>query len=125
MGFGDYQSFFRDVANAHYLAGFTASAKGRYITSGHNTNFLEMGKALLPKFGNDYPIPKRALPKWLLMIVGPFANKLFTRSFIRNNVDIEFKADNSKIKSELGMTFRPLQTSMEDGFQVLVDNKVV
>jgi nucleoside-diphosphate-sugar epimerase len=115
----------RDVANAHYLAGFTASAKGRYITSGHNTNFLEMGKALLPKFGNDYPIPKRALPKWLLMIVGPFANKLFTRSFIRNNVDIEFKADNSKIKSELGMTFRPLQTSMEDGFQVLVDNKVV
>ena len=115
----------RDVANAHYLAGFTPSAKGRYITSAHNSNFLEMALALQPKFGDKYPIPKKSLPKWLLMIVGPFANKLFTRSFIRNNVNIEWKADNSKIKKELGMTFKPLQTTMEDGFQVLVDNKIV
>ncbi len=115
----------RDVGNAHYLAGFTPSAKGRYITSAHNTDFLEMGKSLLPKFGGSHPIPKKALPKWLLMIVGPMANKLFTRQLIRNNVNIEWKADNSKIKNDLGMTFRPLQTTMEEGFQVLVDNKLV
>lgn len=114
----------RDVANAHYLAGFTPSAKGRYITSAHNTNFLDMALTLQPKFGDKYPLPKRALPKWLLMIVGPFANKLFTRQFIRNNVNIEWKADNSKIKKELGMKFMPLQKTMEDGFQILVDNKV-
>ena len=114
----------RDVANAHFLAGFTPSAKGRYITSGYNSNLLELTQVLLPKFGDKYPLPKKALPKWLLMIVGPFANKLFTRAFIRNNVNVEFKADNSKIKKELGVTFRPLQTTMEDGFQVLVDNKI-
>jgi nucleoside-diphosphate-sugar epimerase len=114
----------RDVANAHFLAGFTASAKGRYITSGHNSNFLEMAQVLLPKFGDKYPLPKKALPKWLLMIVGPFVNKLFTRQFMRNNVNVEFKADNSKIKKELGVTFRPLQTTMEDGFQILIDNKI-
>jgi nucleoside-diphosphate-sugar epimerase len=67
----------RDVADAHFKAGYTPTAKGRYITSGHNTNFLDMAQALLPKFGNDYPLPKKALPKWLLMIVGPMANKLF------------------------------------------------
>lgn len=111
----------RDVGEAHFLAGMTPSAKGRYITSAHNTNFLEMGLILQEKFGADYPIPKKALPKWLLMIVGPMANKLFSRRFIKNNVNIEWKADNSKIKNELGIHFRPLKETMEDAFQVLVD----
>jgi len=114
----------RDVAQAHFLAGTTASANGRYITSAHNTNFLEMGLALQDKYGKKYPTPKKALPKWLLIIVGPMVDKLFTRKFIRNNVNIEWKADNSKIKNELGMTFRPLKETMEDGFQVLIDNGV-
>lgn len=115
----------RDVAEAHFKAGFTPEAKGRYITSGHNTDFLEMGKVLLPKFGDKYPLPKKALPKWLLMIAGPMANKLFTRKFIRNNVNILWKADNSKIKKDLGMNFRPMQTTMEDAFQVLIDEKIL
>lgn len=115
----------RDVANAHYLAGFTPTAKGRYITSGTNTDFLGMGLALAPKFGKTHSLPTRALPKWLLMLVGPFVDKRFTRKYLRNNVNIEWKADNSKIQKELGITFRPLQTTMEDGFQVLVDNDLV
>ena len=52
----------RDVAEAHFKAGFVPSAQGRYITSAHNSNFLEMEQTLLDKYGNDYPIPKRALP---------------------------------------------------------------
>ncbi|OHX63988.1 NAD-dependent epimerase/dehydratase family protein [Flammeovirga pacifica] len=115
----------RDLAVAHYKAGYTPEAKGRYITSAHNTNFLEMGLTLQDKFGAQYPLPKKALPKWLLMIVGPFTNKLLTRRFIKNNVNIEWKADNSKIVNELGMSFRPLKETMEDSFQVLVDNKIV
>ncbi len=114
----------RDLAEAHFKAGFTPNAHGRYITSAHNTNFLDMALALQPKF-NDYPIPKRALPKWLLMIIGPMANKLFTRRLIKNNVNIEWKADNSKIKSELEMSFRPLSETMQDAFQVLVDNQIL
>lgn len=115
----------RDVANAHFMAGYTPEAKGRYITSAHETNFYEMGMALQPKFGNNFPIPKRALPKWLLMLVGPMANKLFSRKFIRNNINVEWKADNSKIKKELGIQFRPMQTTMEEAFQILVDESVV
>jgi nucleoside-diphosphate-sugar epimerase len=115
----------RDVAEAHFLAGFTPKAKGRFITSAHNTNILEMALALQDKYGKDYPIPKRALPKWLLMIIGPMANKLFTRRFIRNNVNIEWKADNSKIRKELGITFKPMQKTMEDSFQVLIDNQII
>ncbi len=114
----------RDVAEAHYQAGFNPEAKGRYITSAHNTNFYEMGMALQEKYGRKYPIPKKALPKWLLMLIGPMANKLFSRKFIRNNVNVEFKADNSKIKKELDIDFRPMQTTMEEAFQALVDANI-
>ena len=115
----------RDVAEAHFKAGYTPSAKGRYITSAHNTDFLEMGTVLLPKYGDKFPLPKKALPKWLLMLVGPMMNKLFTRRFIRNNVNIPWKADNSKIKKELEITFRPMKETMEDSFQVLIDEGIL
>ncbi len=115
----------RDVAEAHFRAGFTPEAKGRYITSAHNSDFLEMGTVLLPKYGDKFPLPKKALPKWLLMLIGPMVNKLFTRKFIRNNVNIPWNADNSKIKHDLGMTFRPLKETMEDSFQVLIDEGIL
>ncbi|MGB6037286.1 MAG: diaminohydroxyphosphoribosylaminopyrimidine deaminase, partial [Cryomorphaceae bacterium] len=115
----------RDVAEAHYRAGFTPEAKGRYITSAHETDFLEMGTVLLPKYGDKFPLPKKALPKWLLMIVGPLTNKTFTWKFIRNNVNVPWRADNSKVKKDLGMTFRPMKETMEDSFQVLVDEGII
>ncbi len=115
----------RDLAEAHYQAGFNPNAKGRYITSAHNTNLLEMALALLPRFGDKYPIPKKALPKWLLVLVGPMVNKAFSRKFIKNNVNVEWKADNTKIKKELGIKFRPLKETMEDSFQVLIDEKLI
>lgn len=115
----------RDVAEAHFRAGFNPVAKGRYITSAHNTNLFEMAQTLLPKFGNDYPLPKKALPKWLLILIGPLANKAFSRKFIRNNVNIDWKADNSKIKKDLNIEFRPMKETMEDSFKVLIDKGLV
>ncbi len=115
----------RDVAEAHYQAGFIPAAQGRYITAAHNTNFLEMGQALLPKYGDAFPIPRKALPKWLLLAIGPLTNKLFTRKYVRNNVNVPWKADNSKIISDLGTTFRPMQETMEDAFQVLIDQGII
>lgn len=115
----------RDVAEAHYKAGYTPEAKGRYITSAHNTDFLELGTVLLPKYGDRFPLPKRALPKWLVLIVGPLTNKSLSRQFIRNNVNIPWNADNSKVKRDLNMNFRPLQETMEDSFQALIDAGVL
>ena len=84
-----------------------------------------MGMELLPKYGDTYPLPKKAIPKWLLMIVGPLTNKAFTRKFIRNNVDVPWRVDNSKIKKELGIEFRPLRETMEDAFQAMIDAKII
>ncbi len=115
----------RDLADTHFKAGYTPDACGRYITSAHNTNFLEMAEVLQPKYGDKYPVPTKALPKWLLMLIGPWVNKALSRKYIRNNVNVEWKADNSKIENDLKMTFRPLQETMEDSFQVLIDSKMI
>lgn len=115
----------RDVAEAHFRAGFYPSAQGRYITSAHNTNLFEAAQTLVPRFGSDYPIPKNAAPKWLLMLIGPMINKALTRKYVRRNINVEWKADNSKIREELDMQFRPMRETMEEAFQVLVDNEVV
>lgn len=111
----------RDVAEAHFKAGFTPIAEGRYITSAHNSNFLEMGAILLPKYGEKFPLPKKAIPKWLIMLIGPLVSKLFSRKYLQNNVDIPWKADNSKIKKDLQISFRSLKETMEDSFQIMID----
>jgi len=111
----------RDVAEAHFQAAFNPNANGRYITSGHNTDFYSMAQTLVLKFGDDYSLPKRVLPKFLVWLVGPILNKGLTRDMVCKNVGIPFKADNSKIQNDLGITFRPLAESMNDAFQQLVD----
>lgn len=115
----------RDVADAHFKAGFTPNAEGRYITVAHNSDFLEMGTVLLPKYGDKFPLPKKAIPKWLIMLIGPLVSKLFSRKYLKNNVDIAWKADNSKIKKDLAMSFRPLKETMEDSFQVMIDEGIL
>lgn len=111
----------RDVAEAHYQAGFQPEAQGRHITSGHNSSFVEMTQALQPKYGDQYPIPSRALPKWLLLLIGPMVNKALDRKFIRRNVNLPWRADNSKSREQLGVSYRPLQETMEDSFAALVE----
>ncbi len=115
----------RNVAEAHMKAGFTPEAKGRYITSAHNTNFLDMALSLQEKYGDKYPLPGKALPKWLVMFIGPFLNKELTRRYLKANVNIPFSADNSKIKEELGVEFRPMKESMEDAFEVAIQHNLV
>lgn len=111
----------RDVADAHFQAGFRPEAEGRHITCGHNTNFLALAQALQPKYGKDYPVPKNALPKWLVVLAGPLLDKSLDRKFLRNNVNHVWRADNSKSREKLGVTYRPMQETMEDSFAALIE----
>lgn len=112
----------RDVAEAHLQAAFNPAAKGRYITSGHNSSFAEVAAALRDRFGDAYPLPKKTLPKWLVWLIAPIADKHMTRRIIRNNVGVPWIADNSKSVRELGMTYRPLEESAVEMFQQLIDS---
>jgi nucleoside-diphosphate-sugar epimerase len=105
----------REVAHAHLAAAFIPDAEGRHIVSGHNTD-------LLAKFGDRFPLPRRALPKWLVWLVwlvAPMSG--LTRKFVARNVDHAWRADNSKSRQALGMRYRPLRESMEDMFGQMVE----
>lgn len=115
----------RDLADIHFQAGFTPEARGRHIASGHNTSFLAMAKILHKRFGNTYKIPDKAIPKWLLLLIGPMVNKSLTRRYIRNNINQEWRADNTKSIQALGAVYRPLEETMLDAFQNLIDHKVI
>ncbi|WP_298774490.1 NAD-dependent epimerase/dehydratase family protein [uncultured Shewanella sp.] len=115
----------RDLAQAHFQAAFLDNASGRYIISGHNTNLFDLARTLTPKYGHRYPIPKRMIPKWLLWLIGPFANKNMTRKMIARNVNISWEGDNSKSVRDLGLNYRPLEQTMTEFFQQLIDHKLL
>ena len=115
----------RDLAIAHVQAGFTPEVKGRYIISGHNTDMFAMSQTLLDKYGQDYPIPRKAVSKWLLWLIGPIVDKNMTRKVIARNINLPWKGDNSKGIRELGISYRPLAESMNDFFQQMIDNGLV
>lgn len=115
----------RDLARAHLQAGFIEEAEGRHIINGHNSSFYQVARILHSQYGDRFPIPKSKVPKWLLMLVGPTINKALTRKYIRNNVGKAWKASNRKSREKLGMTYRPLEETLHDSFEALVDAGLV
>ena len=112
----------RDVAEAHLAAASRPEAGGRYIVSGHDTDFAEIAHILRSHFGEAYPFPRRIIPKWLAWLVAPFADKAMTRKVISRNVDLPFHADHGKSVRELGLKYRPLRPAVIEMFQQLIDS---
>ncbi len=111
----------RDVAEAHIQAAFNPVAQGRYIVSGHDTNFPRIGRILRERFGTRYPFPPRTIPKWFIWLVGPAFDKALTRKTVSRNIGLPFRSDNSKGIRDLGLTYRPLEDSIVEHFQQLID----
>jgi nucleoside-diphosphate-sugar epimerase len=115
----------RDVADAHLAAAFTPSAAGRYIVSGHDTSLPELAAILRDHYGDSYPLPRRTMPKWLVWLVAPLVDKAMTRKIISRNVGYPFHADPAKSVRELGMSYRPLEESIVEMFQQMVDAGII
>ncbi|GAA6166670.1 NAD-dependent epimerase/dehydratase family protein [Sessilibacter corallicola] len=114
----------RDLADAHFAAGFYPKAKGRYIVSAHNTDLFELTQTLIDRFGDDYPLPKKPIPKWLAWLFGPILDKSVTRKLVARNVNYSWRADNKKALKELNISYRPLKETMRDFFQHGIDNNL-
>lgn len=110
----------RDVAEAHLRAGFTPSAKGRYIICDKTSSLLEMGAALRAHFGKKYPFPKMPVPTAAFWTVAPFYG--YTRDFVSKNMGYKIVFDNSRSKNELGMQYRDVLKSVCEHFQQLIDD---
>lgn len=112
----------RDLAIAHYNAGFIPEAEGRNIISNESYTILEMADFLRDKFGNNYPLPTKELPKWLVWLMGPLQG--IPRKMVSKNFGYQWLVDNSKSKAKLDMTYRSPSTTLNDFFGQLVDNGV-
>ena len=109
----------RDLAIAHYNAGFIPAANGRNIISAQNSDFLTLGKILRQHFGDAYPFPQKNLPKLLVWLIAPLVG--LKRKMISRNVGYKWQVDNSKGKRELGLSYRPMEQTVIEFFQQMID----
>ena len=107
----------RDVAEAHLRAGTRPEAHGRNIVVGHDSDLADVAAILREHFGERFAFPRRTLPKWLVWLAGPMTNPLLTRKVVSRNIGLPWKSDNGKVVRELGLTYRPLATTVIEMFQ--------
>lgn len=112
----------RDVAEAHMRAGFLPDAEGWHITSAGTMSFVQLGRALSARMGPDWPFPTSELPKWLVWLIGPFASKTVTRAFVEKNMGHPWRADNSKAREALGVTFHDVADAAAEMVRQMADS---
>lgn len=114
----------REVAQAHLLAGFNPKATGRHILSANVLSMLDMAKILRAKFGDAYPFPRKTLPKMAAWMFGPIVSDV-TRKFVSRNVGLPLRIDNSKSKKSLGVKYRPIEKTLTEHFQQVLEDGLV
>ncbi len=114
----------RDVAEAHLRGAFLPDAEGRHVLAAHNTDLFDVAQVIAEKYP-DYPLPKSSPPKFLLWLVGPWVNKVFTRRVVSRNINLPWRGDSTKSREQLGMQYRPLETTLHQHFQQLIDEGVI
>jgi dihydroflavonol-4-reductase len=110
----------RDVAAAHIKAGFISEASGRHIIVSKEATLLDIANILRKQFGDDYPLPKRQTSKFLFWLIAPLMG--YTRKYVSKNVGIKVKFDNSYSKKDLSMSYIPIEETIKDHFQQLLDD---
>jgi dihydroflavonol-4-reductase len=117
----------RDVAKAHIMAMENDKATGRYICSNEEVHFTAMCKILHKKFP-DYKVPTTDGSGWFgstFMYLASYTQPHNTGTYIRTNLGMKYNLNNSKIKTELGMEFLPLETTITDTVNFFIDQKLL
>ena len=107
----------RDVAQAHINAGIKEKASGRHILVADAFGAVEIAKILKEKFQAKYKIPKGSLPNFILYLVGPFMN--FSWKYLKRNLGIPYKFDNSYSKNDLNIVYRPINQTLTEHVEQL------
>ena len=85
-----------DVADGNIRVAYIEKSKGRHIVFNAVQSPLRLANYLTEKYGVDYPLPRKELPKWLLWLIGPIVDRMFTRKMISLNMGHKWIADNTK-----------------------------
>jgi nucleoside-diphosphate-sugar epimerase len=110
----------RDVASAHIKAGFTPKVSGRHIIVSGEASLFDLANILRKHFGDTYPFPRRQAPKFLFWLIAPLLG--YTRKYVSRNVGHQIKFDNSYSKADLGMSYIPVEQTVKDHFQQILDD---
>lgn len=113
----------RDIATVQVATGLTPSATGRYVAVSESLSFVDLAKILHKEYSDKYPIPSKALPKLLLYMAGPSLG--FTWKYIKLNLSIPIKFDNSRSKNDLGISYLPVEKTLLDHAGQLIHNGLI
>lgn len=112
----------RDTAKAHVLAGYSATASGRHICVAGHRDFLDFANVIRANHP-QYPLPKSYVPKWLFSLIAPLAG--FTRKYVKLNVGIDLKLDNSYIRKDLNLEFISFEKTISDHCAQLLNDGII
>jgi len=113
----------RDVSKAHLLAAFNEAATGRYIIANEHGDFIVLGNIISKHFKQEFKVPKKTIPNWMVYLVAPFIG--FTKTYVKKNIGYPLAADNRKSIQELGLTYHTLEDTVKDHVLQLKDNKLI
>ena len=109
----------RDVAMAHIKAFENDEAKSRYILVNETQSMKEIADILSKKYTGKFSIPKSELPTPLVYAFGPLSG--ISWKYIKRNVDLPLKLDNSKSKHELGISYINTEKTVLDHAEQIIE----
>jgi len=113
----------RDVAKAHILTLEKDNAEGRHILVERTISVYEFSQIIKKLYGSKYKLPLMQSPKMMLYFVGwMFGLK---NKFISRNVGYDIKLNATKSIENLGLTYIPLEKTIEDMVTQMQESKVV
>lgn len=113
----------RDVATAHVAAATLKEAGGRHILVNECHPLSHVAEVLRGHFGKEYPFPTSVMPNWLVWLVGPFFG--LQRKFLSRHTGKPLAFDNANARKRLGLSFRPLDQTIIEHFQQILDDGII
>lgn len=113
----------RDVAHAHILAMENEKAKGRYLCTSETLGMSEVVSILREAGYSNYKLPKMKMTGMagnVMVKILVSTQPKGVRTFIRTHVGRSVEYDNSKIRQELGISFRSVKESILEAVKDLL-----
>ncbi len=113
----------RDVAHAHILAMESEKAKGRYLCTSETLRMAEVVSILREAGYSNYKLPKMKMTGVAgntLVKILVSAKPKGIRTYIRTHIGRSIQYDNSKIRQDLEMTFRPVKESILEAVEDII-----
>lgn len=111
----------RDVAAAHIRAALLPQANHRYIVVAESLRLLDIARLIRPgDYGLENRLPRMEVPKALIWLLAPFVG--MQRSYVSRNVNIPIYFNNRRSQQELGLTYMPVETTLNDHCRQIVSD---